>query len=209
MGKGEIDGLVLNTTGIGIDLARRARRGPAPRRPDHRHRHDRRSRHGGDGRAARPGARRRSPIGRRADQRAHSCGARCRAWRRRGDEGPHARRRRLGAPRDGGEERRRHHRSTRLALPVRAEVRAAAELVGIDPLHVANEGQSRARRAVRRTPRPFCARCTRIRSAATPRSSARAPPIASARSCSTPASAGGSCRSPRASCCRVSAEANA
>ena len=29
-----------------------------------------------------------------------------------------------------------------LALPVRAEVRAAAELVGIDPLHVANEGKA-------------------------------------------------------------------
>ena len=29
-----------------------------------------------------------------------------------------------------------------LALPVRAEVRAAAELVGIDPLHIANEGKA-------------------------------------------------------------------
>jgi hydrogenase expression/formation protein HypE len=29
-----------------------------------------------------------------------------------------------------------------MALPVRAEVRAAAELVGIDPLHVANEGKA-------------------------------------------------------------------
>ena len=107
------------------------------------------------------------------------------------DEGSDARRRRVGAARDGGEERRRHRRSRRWRCRSRREVRAAGELLGIDPLHVANEGKAVLgvrpeaadavlRGAARAPARPRC----RDRRA-------RAPTNASARSFSTPASAGG------------------
>ena len=60
------------------------------------------------------------------------------------------------------------------ALPVRACVRGVAELVGIDPLLVANEGKALIGvRAGRRRPWSW-RRCARTRSAATPRSSAPA-----------------------------------
>ena len=44
MGKGELDGIVINTTGVGFARRAGARLRPAPGRPHHRHRHDRRPR---------------------------------------------------------------------------------------------------------------------------------------------------------------------
>ncbi len=77
------------------------------------------------------------------------------------------------AARDGGQERRRHRARRGEPCRCRPAVRAAAELLGIDPLHVANEGKAvlgvRARGGGARCSR----RCARIRSAATRRSSAR------------------------------------
>ena len=109
MGKGELDGIVINTTGVGADASAWCRDcGPAPRRPDPRDRHDRRSRAGGHGGAPRPGARGRPALRRRAAQRPRSRGARGRRRRHRRDEGPDARRPRQRAARDGREERRRH-----------------------------------------------------------------------------------------------------
>ena len=49
MGRGELDGLVINTTGVGPHRPRRPRLRPPPRRSAARHRHDRRSRPGHHG----------------------------------------------------------------------------------------------------------------------------------------------------------------
>ena len=69
MGRGELDGIVLNTTGVAADRPRCARRRPARRRSHPRHRHHRRPRPGGPGRAPRSGARGRAALRRRAAQR--------------------------------------------------------------------------------------------------------------------------------------------
>ena len=59
------------------------------------------------------------------------------------------------------------------AFPLRAEVRGACELLGLDPLYVANEGKLVAIVARERRRRGRSRRCDAIRSAATRRSSAR------------------------------------
>ena len=110
MGKGELDGIVINTTGVALTDRVVPDSAPARRRSTDRHRHDRRSRHGRDGEAARAGDRRPARLRRQSDQRAGARGARRGARRGRRDEGSDARRRGLGAARNGGEEPRRRHR---------------------------------------------------------------------------------------------------
>ena len=142
MGKGEVDGIVLNTTGVA--LTDRVVPDAGLRAGDLRHRHrlDRRSRHGGDGAAPRSAAGGRPPLRRGAHQRPGPRGAR----RRRRGRGRHEGSRPAAAwracstswPRKGGvgivvDEP---------ALPVSDEVRAAGEMIGIDPLLVANEGKA-------------------------------------------------------------------
>ena len=89
---------------------------------------------------------------------------------------------------------------------MRLETRGISELVGIDPLLVANEGKAvmavRADAAERVLARP----AARIRSARTRRSSASAPRIISAWSCSTPDSAGVWSPSRTANCCHAYAD---
>ena len=81
MGKGEVDGIVLNTTGVALTRPRGHRRRAARRRPAHRHRHRRRPRHGHHVAAPRPAARGRPPLRRRAAERPRPRGARAPAAR--------------------------------------------------------------------------------------------------------------------------------
>ena len=62
------------------------------------------------------------------------------------------------------------------AIPVTAAVRAVGELLGIDPLHVANEGKALIGVRADARGRRAATACARIRSAATPRSSAPVSP---------------------------------
>ena len=90
-------------------------------------------------------------------------------------------------------------------VPVNAEVRAAGELLGIDPLLVANEGK--AVLGVRPDAAAACLRrCARIRSGCAPRSSGAASRNGRALSSSTPGLGGACSPSRRASFCRESAE---
>ena len=123
MGKGEIDGLVLNTAGIGVHGPGRLRRGLEARRPNHRDRHDRRPRHGDHGGAARARPRGRPAVRRRADQRPRPARRSMRAARSGGDEGPDAGRPVERPARDGGEGRRR--RPARASRPCRFGPRCA------------------------------------------------------------------------------------
>ena len=73
-------------------------------------------------------------------------------------------------------------------IPLREEVRGACEILGLDPLYVANEGKclaivARERRA------PSWTRCAATRSAPAPRSSARCATSTPARWCSAAGSA--------------------
>ena len=174
------------------DRSRRAGLRAARRRPLDRHRHDRRSRDGGDGAAATacrstaicaPTSRRINGLVRAALDAAPGA--------RRGDEGSDARRPRVGAARDGGEEPRRHHPRRDGAADHATPVRAASELLGIDPLHVANEGK--AVLGVRPEAADAVLAALRAHPLGAMRGDRRdaAPTIASARSFSTPASAGG------------------
>ena len=92
-------------------------------------------------------------------------------------------------------------------MPVTAAVRAAGELLGIDPLHVANEGKAvlGVRPGGRR--RACSRRCAPIRWAATPHRRHLHRRARRARSSSTPGSAAGSWPSPRASRCHAYADA--
>ena len=104
-------------------------------------RHGRRPRPRRLGGAPRAGARGRATLRRRAGECAGARRARRRRRGRRGDEGSHPRRPRQRPARDGRQERRRGRarRSARAACRPRC---APRELLGIDPLHVANEGKA-------------------------------------------------------------------
>ena len=176
MGTGEVDGIVLNTTGVALDRPRRhATPACAPGDRvivtgtigDHGMaimsvRHDLRLE--GDLRSDV------APL----NGLVRAALARRRRGRRR-DEGPDPRRRRRRAPRDGGEGEGRASSSTSRRVPVRDEVRAAGEMIGIDPLLVANEGKAVHRRARRRRREACSPRSARTRSAANA-ADRRAPP---------------------------------
>ena len=167
MGKGELDGIVLNTTGVGLTDRVGARLRAAAGRPDPRHRHDRRSRPRGAWRRA-TGCALEGEL--RSDVAPLNGLVRARARRRRrgrrGDEGSDPRRPRQRAARDGGQERRR--RRARRARACRCAPRCAPprELLGIDPLHVANEGKAVIGVRAGAAPSACSRRCARIRSAA-------------------------------------------
>ena len=189
MGSGELDGIVINTTGVALDRTSRHRLRPAARRSHHCHRHDRRSRHGGHGRA--PRTRARGDL--RSDVaplngliRAALDAAR---RRRRRDEGSDARRARLGAARDGGQERRRHRaRRARAAGHAR---RCAPPASCWASIRCTSPTKARRCSACGPTPpRPCSPRCRRIRSARR-RDHRHVHRRAPARSFSIRASAGG------------------
>ena len=112
-----------------------------------------------------------APAGRGAGRRGRA--------RRPLDARPDPRRRRHRAQRAGARLRPRRRASSRSGVPVRDGVRGACELLGLDPLHIANEGQFLAVVA------PEIAATRRSRRCA-PRRAAAAPPI-SARFASAPA----------------------
>ena len=88
---------------------------------------------------------------------------------------PDARRREQHAQRDRGAIAGVGIELERTAIPVREEVRGACELLGLDPLYVANEGKLVAIVAAGGLRMPCWPPCARIRWAATPRSSAPSP----------------------------------
>ena len=144
-------------------------------------------------------------LGRRADQRPDSRARSPPARRHHRDEGPDARRRRRARCTRWPRRAASASSSTRRRCRSRRGARGR-ELLGIDPLHIANEGK-----AVLGV-RPDAAdavlpRCARIRSA---RDAAIVGDVhrraARARSFSTPASAGGCWRSRTASRCRAYAD---
>ena len=183
MGRGELDGIVINTTGVALTDARRAAtracaRATASSSP---------ARIGDHGLAVMA----RAPRARRsratcASDVAPINGADPRARSRRAATPSSA----MKDPTRGGLASALHEMADKSgvgivlderALPVRAEVRAAAELLGIDPLLVANEGKAVIGVRAERGRRACSRRCARTRSGATPRSSARASPSAPAR----------------------------
>ena len=186
--------------GLGVATVEAGRR-RAGVRPDRR---PRRHRHAGPRRA---GHRRRPRVGHRAGARPGRRAA-GRGPRRAGDAGRDPRRRRDDPQRDRQGRRGRAWSSTRTTVPVRAEVRGASELLGIDPLYVACEGRivvvvdgCRGRR--RRWPR--CARTRSARDAAVIGRIDADPP--GHRAAATPRSAGpGSWTCWSATRCRGSAE---
>ena len=206
MGKGEIDGIVINTAGVGADVARRSRdRGLSPG--------DRiivtgtLGDHGMAVMATRHGLAldAHAGLGRRADQRPDPRGAR-------------VGRRAITAMKDptrGGVASALHEMATKArvgivideaALPVRP--RDARRLRAGRHRSAARRqrGQGGDGGARRRGRRACSRRCARIRSGATRRSSASAPPSARAWSSSTPASAAASSPSPTANCCHAYAD---
>ena len=173
MGRGELDGIVLNTTGVGLTDAScptpdcgRATASSSPAR---------------SATTASPSWPRATGSSSKASSRSdvapinglvRAALAPAGGGDRR-DEGPDPRRPLLGAPRDGGEERRRHRpRGAACRSPTRCA--PAAEMLGIDPLHVANEGKAvlGVRPGGRR--RACSRRCARTRWAGTRRSWGRA-----------------------------------
>ena len=141
----------------------------APGRPRARLRHHRRPRHHRPARARRPRSRRRPAL-----RHAVGLSARRRARRARWARPP------LDARSDA---RRRRHRAQRAgarlpawrssldedAVPVRDEVRGACELLGLDPLHIANEGQFLAVVAPELADRALRGAARRCRAARMPR----------------------------------------
>ena len=112
-----------------------------PGRPGPAVRADRRPRHHDPAGARRARPRGRPPL-RHALGAAAGRGAGRRGRRRRPlDARPDARRRRHLAQRAGARLRPRRRTCSRKPIPVRDEVRGACELLGLDPLHIANEGQ--------------------------------------------------------------------
>ena len=154
--RGKGDGVYINTTGIGVVPAgieidpRRARAGRrvllsgADRRARHRHHVGARGARVRDppgerlGRAARPG--------RRAARRGRRATSTCCATRPAAASPARSTR---SPPRRGSASASRSGRSR-----VAEEVRGACEILGFDPLYVANEGKCLAPRCPRRPPRP-------------------------------------------------------
>ena len=140
--RGKGDGLYVNTAGVGViehDADRRAVERPAGRRRPAVGRH-RTARHGGHGRARGTGVR----VGDRERLRAaRRAGAGALRSRHRGPlpARSHARRTRQRARRDCARRRSCHLRIEETAVTVREDVRGACELLGFDPLYVANEGR--------------------------------------------------------------------
>ncbi len=141
MGRGEIDGVVLNTTGIGLTDRVVPRLRPAAGRPHRRDGYDRgpRPRHHGNASRARP--RRRALLGRGAHQRPDAAALAV------ADGAVVA----MKDPTRGGLSSALHEMAEKSGVgilleearvPVTAAARAAGDLLGIDPLHVANEGKA-------------------------------------------------------------------
>ena len=140
--RGKGDGVFITTTGIGVVPAGPValdRRSPA-RRPDRGFGHDRRPRH-------------RHHVGSRGDRVRDRAGKRYRPLER---PGPRDARSLSRHSRDARPDARRACRARlnelaaaskvgvgldEAAIPIRGEVRAACEMLGLDPLYVANEGK--------------------------------------------------------------------
>ena len=92
------------------------------------------------------------------------------------------------------------------AIPVRDAVRGACEILGLDPLLVANEGKLVAFVPAADAERARWRRCAPTRSGAMPRASAASPPSTVGRSPSPPPSGASGCSSfPSPKCYRESA----
>ena len=105
MGRGELDGLVLNTAGRGLHRPGGPGLHAATRRPDPGDRHHGRPRLRGAGRSPQAGPPGRAALRRGAPQRAGGRAPRRRRCGGGGDEGPHPGRSGQRTARDGGEER--------------------------------------------------------------------------------------------------------
>ena len=172
--QGKGDGVFITTTGVGVvaDGRRHLGRPRAPGRPGPRQRHDGRPRRRDHVAAREPHL--------RDDDRARHRGA-ARAGRGDGGRGARhpvparsdARRARDDAERDRPPVGLRHPDRREAPSRCSPQVEAACEFLGLDPLYVANEGKLVAVCAAGRTPSACWPRCARIRSGATPRSSAR------------------------------------
>ena len=165
--RGACDKLFITTAGIGVIRARhrsRRRPGAAGRRGD-RQRPARRSWRGDPGRARRPcagDARSRAtaqPLHGLVAALLAACPGHALPARR------DARRRRHRAERIRRQRRGSGSRSTRPRLPMREEVKGFCEILGLDPLYLANEGKLVAVVPADEARRARWRRCARIRSA--------------------------------------------